>query len=327
MQSVYVSLLSFMLIFLVSSCSASDNRNNNVQKALSPDDRISSEEIISLIKKGNDIVFSELTIIGVLDFTLCDEPVQESPNRFRINVDQSLIFNKCIFENNVLAAKNGENGEQYATRFNQNVTFRNCEFLKDVAFKESVINGLCDFSGSGFYGKVNFQGTFFNYPTTNFSKTTYKGSVQFQRTFFLGNVSFLNAIFDENVSFQSADIRGMAQFGAIKCNAYTDFGSIRCDGGWFMNYAVFSDRLVFNNARLYDRIEFIESQYLGSAKIMNTQFNGRLSLDNIKLSGTLDVSNSTFLMGKPDFSSIKIEDNAELIAKDLKIIDIKIYNE
>lgn len=202
---------------------------------------IDAQDIIKDLKNGKDIIISNATIKGTLDFTNMHEKLPELPkrsswwndggsNKVPELIKVKIIFNNCVFRNNVLAyIPDEKSGYTFTADFNNTVKFVNCTFKRKAMFKYSVFNKNADFSGTNFRDDSTFKWAKFKdkslftkakfeesatFKHTDFeSFASFKGSTfletaTFKNTKFLDGVTFRNAKFEEDFNIKYMKVRG-----------------------------------------------------------------------------------------------------------------------
>ena len=150
---------------------------------------VSANQLIQAIADGLDIHLNQCTITGALDINrLFDTTeklqteklsIKQNQSCKNLTLSQSIIFDKCIFEENVVFA--GPWSEPDSIRV---------EFKKDVIFNSSVFKGQARFRNALFYGIAGFDGCTFG-----------------------GVVTFKNAVFEKDAKFRTATFNAYCLFG------------------------------------------------------------------------------------------------------------------
>lgn len=106
---------------------------------------VSASEIIEKLNHGEDVYYEEDIIKGELDFTLVKSKSMELDLLYRVNIESSLIFIKCVFMDKVIAYRKDETGLITAVSFNEKVSFRGSTFKKGISFNYAVFNQKAPF--------------------------------------------------------------------------------------------------------------------------------------------------------------------------------------
>ena len=201
-----INVLSFMVIILITSTTLAQQT-------------VKASDIIKDIKKGKKISYKNTTITGVLDLTFMDKKLPELPkkskwwknggsNTVEESIDSELLFVNCIFKNDVLAYIHDEpSGYTFIANFENDVTFKNCQFKGNAMFKYSNFEGDSDFSNSSFKEDSTFKYSKFD-NKVNFSNTVFNENAIFKYAEFRDGVSFENAHFEDDLNIKYAEIRG-----------------------------------------------------------------------------------------------------------------------
>jgi len=202
--------------------------------------RVAATEIIAKINRGEAISYKNVRIEGDLDLTQLKNKKLESRNggnmgtRNHIStVTVPLNFSNCTFTGKVLAYYNpnansiaifsDENNEIFNTNFTKDVSFENCTFEEESAFKYSRFDGVVSFAGSKFKEEALFKYAHFKIGSANFNKTSFEETANFKYVKLAAGISFADAAFRDNAdfkyvhfpkgsSFENASFSGFANF-------------------------------------------------------------------------------------------------------------------
>lgn len=181
--------------------------------------KVNASDIMEALKKGDDISYKDVTVIGMLDFTFMDEKKVDLPTRRRWWKDGSdnevkevitskISFVNVTFEDDVLAYYHDKRSEYtFTADFERNVTFENCKFNRNAMFKYSVFERSADFAGSSFNEETTFKYAEFE-DQANFSKTFFEEDAIFKYTKFRDGANFNAAKFDRSLDMKYTKVRG-----------------------------------------------------------------------------------------------------------------------
>jgi len=281
----------FLVFLLITSCASGHVRQTK-------------ENFDDLILSGKDVFFKDVTFENDIDLTKFDKNLI-SEGVYQVRVVSSITFQDCIFKGKVITYKTDKDLNITLTSFQSNVTFLRCNFHDEVNFRASSILGRTDFTGSLFLKGANFEEcTFFQ--NAYFRNTAFHEEVRFHNSVFMQKANFLNAEFDVTASFQSSSFNSEAQFSSTKFMGYTDFGLIRCSGNFFLNYAVFSNRAIFNYGSYYGQAD-MTSVTLKTAEMKNCRFFNEVRFSKSVVEERITFTDTYFLFGKPDLSSFDMQ--------------------
>lgn len=222
-------------------------------------DKISADRIIEMINNGQNVSLSNQSITGVLDFTDLDDT--ENTNKlgswlggnqqYESEVDVTLSFYNCIFEDDVLAFYS-KNDDSHIAHFSEEVIFENCQFLQESSFKYSEFSENVSFAGCIFKEKANFKYANFD-ENVDFSSAMFMRSADFKYAEIPENISFSAAIFEENADFK-----------------YTEF-----DRGADFSNSIFKDRVDFKYTEFSKPLNFSKVVFQETPDTKYTEVDGR----------------------------------------------------
>lgn len=258
------TLKTTFFIFLLSFFSFNSTAQSTVQ----------ASDIMKDLKKGKTISYTNMTIVGVLDFTFMEDALPTLPNRKRWwnktgdnkiekQIDSKISFVNCIFKDDVLAyIPDNQSGYTFTASFKNSVTFKQCTFQEKAMFKYSAFEEDTNFNGTKFNDDSTFKYAVFE-KRSSFLNTLFREISTFKYTKFYKNVSFKNSVFKDSAIFK-----------------YTEFKK-----GVSFNSTVFEEDL----------------------NLKYTQITGEFDITNMKVAATID-SKYTEINGK-SFSKYLIEKN------------------
>jgi hypothetical protein len=188
---------------------------------------VEASNILADIKAGKDINIKNATISGVLDFTYMEEAMKKIPqkkkkswwngdsnysNEIKKLIEVAVIFEDCIFEDDVLAyIPDEDSGYTFTASFDNTTIFKNCKFTRKAMFKYSRFESETDFSSSIFDDDSTFKYAKFD-DTVSFEKTKFDESATFKYAEFKRFVSFKNALFEDTATFKYTKFKNGVSF-------------------------------------------------------------------------------------------------------------------
>lgn len=213
-------LLSGLLLLLI-SLNAHSQRN------------IKASDIMRDLKKGKDISYKNATIEGVLDFTSMEEELPKLPrkrrwfnnggsNTIKRDLSSKITFENCVFTDPVYAYIHDEDsGYTFVANFEDNLSFKNCQFKDDALFKYSTFSDKADFSNSHFERENSFKYAVFK-RGVDFSEATFKEEGMFKYTSFRNGVSFNKSVFKDELNIKYAKVSGKFDIKNMLVEEYID---------------------------------------------------------------------------------------------------------
>ncbi len=211
------NLLQFSLILCISI-------------SLNAQTKIKATTILKAIKNQKEIVYKNVIITGVLDFTFMEEQLKNSPrkkkrwwntekqNYVETQINSHISFENCTFQDPVYAYIHNEDTERtFIANFEEDVLFKNCTFKEEALFKYSNFEKSAIFSGSHFKDASTFKYAKFH-DAIGFFNTTFEASSSFKYASFRKNVSFAKSTFEESATFKYAKFENGVSFNHTKFN-------------------------------------------------------------------------------------------------------------
>lgn len=189
---------------------------------------VEASTIMEDIKAGKNILYTNTTIIGTLDFTYMNEALEKMPNKkknswFNWNsknssnlikkmIDVKIAFTNCTFKDDVLAyIPDEDSGYTFTASFEESTIFKDCNFEEKAMFKYSRFERNSDFSGSNFNDDSTFKYAKFD-KNSNFKNTTFNEVATFKYAKFSNNVSFSNSVFKDTAIFKYTNFNNGVSF-------------------------------------------------------------------------------------------------------------------
>lgn len=203
-------------------------------------------DIMQDIKDGKDVKYTNVTIVGELDFTNRNEKYPDLPSRskwwnkgsneVKESVDVSILFINCTFDDDVIAYIHEErSGYTFTADFEEDVVFRNCSFEQNAMFKYSNFDEGADFSRSKFQRKSTFKYAEFD-NKANFANAYFENDATFKYAAFDEGASFQNAIFEESLNIKYMEAKGDFDIAGMDVQDDIDAKYTKINGKSFTNY-------------------------------------------------------------------------------------------
>ncbi|MHC4574784.1 MAG: potassium channel family protein [Planctomycetota bacterium] len=185
---------------------------------------VSASELLQALADGEDIRLSQCTVTGVLDINRLFEPgekfqtggvlLKDSGDGRRLTLRQSIVFDKCVFEENVVFSGAWSEPDSLKVEFESDVIFNSSEFKGQARFRNGVFDGTAGFDGCRFGGVVSFKNAVF------------KGDAKFRTVVFSGYCLLGGAEFSGSARFASTHFVRGGNFSGTKFLGETDFGGV-----------------------------------------------------------------------------------------------------
>ena len=150
---------------------------------------INADEIIRKARSGEDIRYENVTIEGIVDLTPFLDEKDDLPrkswfsnwdSKIETTIRGRVTFINCEFMDDFLAYYRDDRSEYtFVSHFDQEVTFRDCTFRRDAAFKYSEFREEADFSNTTFGDNANFKYAEFN-DKSIFAGSTFEEDTDFK---------------------------------------------------------------------------------------------------------------------------------------------------
>jgi len=185
---------------------------------------VTATDILTAIAAGEDIRLTRCRISGVLDMKVL---IGENPpcsievlNRSKagdtdvIILSQSLYFNSCTFENDVIFAGTWERPELLRIVFEKDVIFNSSLFEGQTRFSNAEFKGLAGFDGCIFNRVSSFRKVLFG-GRTMFRTVSFEGYGLFNDSVFVNDTRFANSSFCKGANYTNAQFRFRSDFAAV----------------------------------------------------------------------------------------------------------------
>lgn len=180
---------------------------------------VNASDIMRDIKMGKTVSYDNVTVTGTLDMTYMNEKLPDLPKRkswwknggtnsVEQQIEGSISFTNCTFEDNVYAYFHDEDSEYtFIANFENDVRFTNCTFKGEALFKYSEFERNADFKGSKFGDRTTFKYAKFE-ENVSFANTVFDEDAIFKYTEFRNGVSFNKANFRDNLDIKYTNVKG-----------------------------------------------------------------------------------------------------------------------
>lgn len=187
--------------------------------------RINAADILTEIAAGNEVHLTACTISGHLDinrfFSDSDDRIdpgelayQQFGDKKVVTLTETLFFNACIFEDNVVFAPTWSQPDAVSVIFKSDIHFNSSFFRGQTRFSAAVIEKSAAFDGCSFHGVVCFR------------KTHFKGPAKFRTGDFRGYGLFNNATFQSQALFSNAYFAKGVNLTNVRFESQTDFSGV-----------------------------------------------------------------------------------------------------
>lgn len=187
---------------------------------------VSAEMLLETLADGQDIHLSRCRITGIVDinrFFENDEnfrteklKVTQQQKYKTICLAQSLVFDRCTFEENVVFTAPWSKPDSVTV-----------EFTQDVVFNRSHFRGQCRFRSALFGGTASFDGCIFDGVTT-FKNARFRGDAKFRTVGFSGYCLLGGAVFESSARLTNTHFARGVNLSGVKFMGSTDFAGTYC---------------------------------------------------------------------------------------------------
>jgi hypothetical protein len=205
---------------------------------------VTASDLLQALAGGEDIQLNQCTITGVLDVNRLFDPAEkfqtetlaltEGQERKTIALPQPIVFDKCVFEENVVFSGPWAEPDKVAIEFKNDVIFNSSVFKAQARFRNAAFCGTAGFDGCTFGGVVTFKSACFN------------GDAKFRTAVFSGYCLLGGAEFKSSARFANTHFAKGGNFSGVKFLGETDFGGVYSSS---------------RSVPVYDSIVFARRQY------------------------------------------------------------------
>ncbi len=185
---------------------------------------ISARQLLQAIADGNDISFNSCTITGTLDinrffdqaekFQTEKLATEQQGDVKTLTISQSIVFDKCTFEGNVVFAAAWSEPDSVAVIFESDVVFNSSVFKSQGRFRNAVFKGIGSFDGCSFDSVATFKGARFE-KAAKFRTVNFAGYCLFSNAEFKQTARFTNSHFAKGVNFAGTRFADRTDFNGV----------------------------------------------------------------------------------------------------------------
>jgi len=185
---------------------------------------VSASQLLQALADGDDIKLSQCTITGVLDINRILDPsekfqtdnlsLKQIQGGKTLTRSQPVIFDKCIFEENVVFTGPWSEPDSVTVEFEKDVIFNSSVFRGQARFRNAVFHGIAGFDGCTFGGVATFKNAAFH------------KNAKFRTAVFNGYCLLGSAVFNASARFANTHFAKGANFSEVKFLGQTDFGGV-----------------------------------------------------------------------------------------------------
>jgi len=191
---------------------------------------VPATRLLQALADGEDIQLTGCTIAGVLDINRLFDPaerfrtdkltVTENQQCRTLTFYQSIVFDKCTFEENAVFTCPWSRPESVAVEFKKDVIFNNSIFEAQARFRNAVFHTAAGFDGCTFNGVATFKNAIFH-KDAKFRTALFNGYCLFGNAVFKASVRFANTHFAKGVNFSQARFLAQTDFGGVYSSSRT----------------------------------------------------------------------------------------------------------
>ena len=304
MKKIFV--LSVLSLFLCSCGYAKDDK------------MIEAKDIIKQINKGKNIQLVDKIISDDLDFTKIEDRCADANGSMQHSVKPEILFVKCVFLGKVTCSSR-EGKISHQARFDNNLSFRACDFRNTVDFNYTSIGGSLNLAQSVFRENADLNSIFVKGSGVQLWEVKAEKGFSMVDLRTLGGVNMMDAQFKQNCMLQSMQCTNL-QFSNVVCESLLDLSMSNVKGRALINYGQFSGSVLMNNVHMEEldmlsckfgkELQLDESVILGKSRFNQSQFEG------------LSTNNCYFLI-EPLFEGSNIKNAVKVNVLESKQIEIK----
>jgi len=187
-------------------------------------ENVSADELLAALADGDDIQLSGCAVTGHFDinrlfdgdgkFCIDKLQVKATDTSKVLTLPQSIVFDKCSFEDNVVFSGPWSEPDSVSVEFKTDVVFNSSAFKAQARFRNAVFGGNAGFDGCTFSGVVTFK------------QAVIHKDAKFRTVLFNGYGLFGNAVFKQSARFANTHFAKGANFSNVQFFGQTDFGGV-----------------------------------------------------------------------------------------------------
>lgn len=185
---------------------------------------VSASDLLQALVDGQDIQLSRCTITGVLDVNRLFDPAEkfqteklsatENHDSRTLSFPQPIVFDNCIFEENVVFTGPWSGPEAVVVEFKADIIFNSSQFKAQARFLNAVFHGIAGFDGCTFDGFATFKNAVFH-EDAKFRTAAFNGYCLLVGAVFISSVRFANTHFAKGANFSEVNFYGQTDFGGV----------------------------------------------------------------------------------------------------------------
>jgi len=185
---------------------------------------VTASQLLVALSEGDDIQLNQCTVTGVLDvnrlfessekFPVEKVAIEQQQQTKVIRFSQSIVFDKCVFEENVVFTGPWSEPDVIRVEFKSDVIFNSSEFKGQGRFRNSVFEGVASFDGCTFGGVSTFKNAVF-FKDAKFRTVVFGGYLLCGNAIFKSSARFTNSHFSKGVNFASVRFEGQTDFSGV----------------------------------------------------------------------------------------------------------------
>lgn len=185
---------------------------------------VTASELLQALADGEDVQLSQCTVTGVLNINRFFDPaekfqiqnlsVTESEGSKTLTLSQSIVFDNCVFEENVIFTGPWADPESVSVNFEKGVIFNSSVFKSQSRFRNAIFEGVAGFDGCSFGGVATFKNAYL------------QKEAKFRTAVFSGYTLFGSAVFEGSARFTNTQFVKGANFSDVRFLADTDFSGV-----------------------------------------------------------------------------------------------------
>jgi hypothetical protein len=183
---------------------------------------VAASQLLQALADGEDIKLSQCTITGVLDINRLFAPaekfetsklsVREDQDCTALTLSQSMVFDNCVFEENVVFSGPWSEPDAVSVEFKRDVVFNSSVFRGQARFRKAVFSGTAGFDGCSFAGVATFKNAIFDHDA-KFRTVVFNGYSLLGNVVFRAGARFANTHFVKGGNFAEVRFLGATDFG------------------------------------------------------------------------------------------------------------------
>jgi len=185
---------------------------------------VSADQLLQALVEAQQIELIDCTITGVLDVNRLLKVkenlhtgrlrMRQQQNRKIITFSQKVVFDRCVFEENVVFGPDWSEPESLAVEFEKDVIFNSSVFKAQSRFRNAVFEGAAGFDGCTFDGVATFKNALFSC------------DAKFRTAVFNGYCLLTGAVFKSSARFNNTHFLRGANLTGVQFLGQTDFSGV-----------------------------------------------------------------------------------------------------